>query len=155
MARCSGGCTVSEQTPTRIYEKDRPVFERLRKLPMHDLLQQPITLLPLAARASGYCEKHNIATIGQLVACKKADLLKAKNMGRKTVAHVVAYLNELGLGLDGRLSATVPPALPPPFVRGAKAMRLAVLAELAAMNAPHELVQHLGAIPLPDPEDEA
>lgn len=145
---------MSKHAPTRIYEKDRAVFERLAKLSMQDLLQQPISLLPLAARAQSYCEKHNIATIGQMAACKKADLLKAKNMGRKTVAHVQAYLNELGLGLDGRLSATVPPALPPPFLRGAKAMRLAVLAELAAMNAPHALVQQISVISLPTPEDD-
>lgn len=145
---------MSEQTPTRIYEKDRSVFEHLRTLPMHDLLKQPVSMLPLASRAHAYCNKHNISLIGQLAACKKADLLKAKNMGRKTVAHVVAYLNELGLGLDGRLSATVPPTLPHPFIRGAKAMRLAILAELAALDAPHQLVKQISSIPLPTPEDD-
>ena len=144
---------MSEQAPTKIFEKDRPTFERLRALPIEKLLKEPVVLLPLAARAVNYCQKHNITTIGQLAQSKQSELLKAKNLGRKTVAHIIAYLGELGLGLDGRLSATVPPALPPAFTRGAKAMRLAVLAQLTVLNIPHEIVKSVAEMPLPELED--
>lgn len=144
---------MSEQAPTRIYEKDRPIFERLRSLPMERLLKEPVSLLPLAVRAAAYCEKHNILTIGQLTQCKRSEMLKAKNLGRKTVAHIIAYLGELGLGLDGKLSATVPPALPPAFQRGAKAMKLDVLVALSALGLPYEMVQQIASLPLPSQED--
>ena len=143
---------MSEQSPTRIYEKDRPIFERLRSLPMERLLKEPVSLLPLAVRAAAYCEKHNILTIGQLTQCKRAELLKARNLGRKTVAHIIAYLGELGLGLDGKLSATVPPALPPAYQRGAKAMKLAVLTHLATLDLAFDVAQQIAALPLPVPE---
>lgn len=140
---------MSEQAPTRIYEKDLPKFERLRALTMEQLLKEPISSLPLAVRALGYCQKNNIATIGQLAVCKRAELLKARNLGRKTVSHIIAYLGELGLGLDGRLSASVPPALPPAFHRGAKAMKLSIMAQLAALNVSPNIVQAVSNIPMP------
>lgn len=144
---------MSEQAPTRVFEKDRMVFDRLRAMPIEKLLKEPVSLLPLAVRAAAYCQKRNIVTIGQLAQCKRSDLLKAKNLGRKTVAHIVAYLGELGLGLDGRLSATVPPALPPAFSRGAKAMKLTVMAQLAAMNVEHAIMQAIATLPLPEVEE--
>lgn len=144
---------MNEQAPTRIYEKDLPKFERLRSLTMEQLLKEPVESLPLALRALHYCHKHHVTTIGQLAQLKKAELLKARNMGRKTVAHIVAYLGELGLGLDGRLSASIPPALPPAFHRGAKAMKLHVMAQLAALNVSQELMQAVASLPMPNPED--
>ncbi len=140
---------MSEQAPTIVYEKDRPRFEKLRALPMTDLLKQPVTELPLAVRAMSYCQKHNIQTIGQLSKLERKALLKARNMGRKTVLHIEAYLQYIGLGLDGRIAAEVPAALPPAYRRGAKAMQLAVLAQLAALNAPFEVVQAIGRMELP------
>ena len=144
---------MNEQAPTRIYERDLPKFERLRSLTMEQLLKEPVGSLPLALRALHYCQKHHVTTIGQLAQLKKAELLKSRNMGRKTVEHIVAYLGELGLGLDGRLSAAIPPALPPAFLRGAKAMKLHVMAHLAAMNVSSALMQSIAAMPLPNPED--
>lgn len=145
---------MSEQTPTRIYEKDKATFERLRGLPIDQLLKQPVDSLPLAVRAMGYCNKHNITTLGQLAQAKKADLLKARNMGRHTVQHIEAYLGYLGLGLDGKLAVEVPAPMPPAFKRGAQAMRMAILAHLTAADMPHELVHAISKIPLPAEEDE-
>ena len=144
---------MSEQAPVRIYEKDRAAFERLRSLPMDQLLKQSVISLPFAARVIHYCDKHNITSIGQLAKLKKADLLKARNMGRKTVQHLEAYLGVLGLGLDGKLSAEVPAPIPPAYARGAKAMKLAILAQLAALDVAHEVVAAVGKVPLPAPED--
>lgn len=140
---------MSEQAPTKIYEKDKALFEKLRALPMTELLKEPVNVLPLAKRALAYCEKHNVATIGQLAKLERRVLLKARNVGRKTVLHIEAYLQFLGLGLDGKIAADVPANLPPAFRRGARAMQLAVIAELTAQNAPFELVQAIGRMALP------
>lgn len=145
---------MNEQAPTFIYEKDKPTFERLRAMPMPQLLSQPVTTLPLAARALAYCAKCNLATIGQLAMARKAEMLKAKNMGVRTVRHVEAYLNEIGLGLDGRLTASVPTPIPPAWIRGAKAMRFAIMAELSVRNIPHDIVSYIGRMPVPNPEEE-
>lgn len=144
---------MSEQAPVRIYEKDKETFDVLRAMPMAALLAEPVIVLPLAVRAVRYCEKHNITTIGQLAQAEKAVLLKARNMGRKTVQHIEAYLNYLGLGLDGRIAAEVPANLPPAYQRGAQAMRLAIMNQLTALNVPFDVVQAVSKMPLPSPED--
>lgn len=144
---------MNEQAPTTIYEKDKPLFERLRAMPMAKLLEEPITALPLAMRAFGYCNRHDIGTIGQLTMVRRKDLLKAKNMGRKTVLHIEAYLKEIGLGLDGKLSAEKATPIPSAWVRGARAMKLSVMAELAFRNIPHDVVNSIGRLPIPNPED--
>ena len=143
---------MSEQAPTKIYEKDKARFEKLRALPMTALLKQPVSELPLAKRAVAYCEKHNVQTIGQLSKLERRALLKARNMGRKTVCHIEAYLQFLGLGLDGKIAADVPANLPPAFQRGAKAMHLAVLAQLATLNVPFEVVQAVSRLASPTEE---
>lgn len=144
---------MSEQAPVRIYEKDKETFDVLRAMPISALLAEPVTVLPLAVRALRYCEKHNVQTIGQLTLLQRSVLLKARNMGRKTVLHIEAYLNHLGLGLDGRIVADVPANLPPPYQRGAQAMRLAILTQLTALNVPFDVVQAVSKLPLPTPED--
>lgn len=143
---------MSEQSPTRIYEKDKPAFERLRALTIEQLLREPVESLPLAVRALSYCRKHNVVTIGQLAQLQRRVLLKAKNVGRKTVAHLEAYLGFVGLGLDGKVAPMAPP-MAPAYERGAQAMRVAVLAHLAALNAPFDLVQSVSKLPLPKQED--
>ena len=143
---------MSEQAPVRIYEKDQETFARLRALPMEQLLRQPVAALPLAVRALAYCEKKNLATIGQLARAKRAEMLKTKNVGRKTVHHVEAYLGFLGLGLDGKIVADVPAPVPPAFQRGAHAMRIAIMAQLAALNVPFDVVQAISKVELPEGE---
>ena len=145
---------MSEQAPVRIYEKDQAAFDKLKAMPIDLLLRQSIDTLPLAVRAVSYCQKKHVRTIGQLAKLRKADLLKARNMGRKTVQHIEAYLGFLGLGLDGKLAATVPAPMPPAFTRGAQAMKLDIMAQLAAMNVAHDIVQVVGKMPLPAPEDD-
>lgn len=143
---------MSEQSPVRIYEKDKPAFERLRALPIEQLLKEPVESMPLAARAMTYCRKHNISTIGQVAQLQRKVLMKAKNVGRKTVAHLEAYLGFVGLGLDGKVAPMAPP-MAPAYERGAQAMRVAVLAHLAALNVPFDIVQSVAKLPLPSQED--
>lgn len=142
---------MSEQSPTRIYEKDKPAFERLRALPIEQLLREPVESMPLAVRAVSYCRKHNITTIGQMAQLKRSVLLKAKNVGRKTVAHMEAYLGFVGLGLDGKIAPAAPP-MAPAYERGAHAMRMAMLAHLAALNVPFDVVQSVSQLALPKQE---
>ncbi len=145
---------MSEQAPLKIYEKDQAIFERLRAMPMDVLLRQEVDELPLAYRVLVYCRKHNIHTIGQLAKLKRSELLQARNLGRKTVKHVQVYLGALGLALDGKLAAEVPPPAPRPYARGAHAMKLSIMAELAVLDVPHEIVRVIGKLPLPTPEGE-
>ncbi len=145
---------MAEQAPVRIYEKDRAAFERLRSLPMDQLLKQPVESLPFAVRVMRYCEKHNITLIGQMAKLKKANLLKARNLGRKTVAHMEAYLGALGLGLDGKLAADIPAPFPSAYAQGAKAMKLHILAQLTVMNVAHEVVAAVGKMALPTIEED-
>ena len=144
---------MSEQAPTQIYEKDRPIFERLKAISEEQLLQEPVTALPFAVRAVNYFQRNNIETIGQIALCKKADLLKARNLGRKTVAHIAAYLKELGLTLSGDSISSMTPAATQAFNSGAQAMRLSVLAKLADLGVSSEVAQALAVLPLPAPED--
>lgn len=144
---------MSEQAPTVIYEKDRATFERLRSLPIDQLLKQPVNALPLAVRALAYCAKKNISTIGQLAKARRADMMKARNMGRRTVAHIEAYLGHLGLGLNGKLADTVPAPIPPAFARGAQAMKLNIMAQLALLNVPNDVVLAIGKMELPREDD--
>jgi DNA-directed RNA polymerase alpha subunit len=125
---------MSEHAPLKIYEKDQAAFEKMRSLPIDALLRQSIDVLPFAARVVGYCKRKGIHTIGQLATQKKADLMNARNMGRKTVKHLEAYLGFLGLGLDGKLAATVPPPAPPAYTRGAQAMKLNIMAQLTVLT---------------------
>lgn len=144
---------MSGQSPVRIYEKDRAAFERLRSLPIEQLLKEPVASLPLSVRAKAYCEKKNLATIGQLAKAKRSEMLKARNMGRRTVTHVEAYLGHLGLSLDGKLAVNVPTPLPPAFARGAQAMKAAIMAQLVLLNAPNELVLAISRLLPPTVED--
>lgn len=144
---------MSSQSPTHIFAKDIPTFVRLRALPVEQLLKEPVESLPLSTRAKGYCQKNGITTIGRLSQCKRSELMSAKNMGRATVYHIVAYLKELGLGLDGKLSAALPSALPPAFLRGARAMKIAVVQHLSEIATPIEVVQSVAELPLPDREE--
>ena len=145
---------MSEQSPTRIYEKDRAAFERLRSLPIEQLLKEPIASLPLSVRAAAYCARKNLTTIGHLAQAKRSEMLKARNMGHRTVEHIKAYLSHLGLGLDGKLAATLPAPMPPAYARGAQAMKANIIAQLAVLNASHELVLAVSKLPLPKPEDD-
>lgn len=145
---------MSEQAPTIIYKKDQPLFEKLRAMPMPQLLEQPVASLPLATRALSYCKQHGLVTLGQLSAVKREDMLNAKNMGAKTVQHVEAYLHELGLGLDGWRAASAAAPMPSAWSRGAKAMRFAIMAELSVRNVPFDIISHIGRMPVPNPDEE-
>jgi hypothetical protein len=145
---------MSEQAPHKTYEKDKAIFERLRALPMDVLLQQAVEEVPFAVRVLAYCRKHDVQTIGQLAKLKRTELLQARNLGRKTVKHIQAYLNVLGLALNGRLAVDVPLPAAKPYARGAHAMKLRIIDELMALDVPHEIVKVIGKLPLPKPDGE-
>lgn len=145
---------MSVHAPTKIYAKDKKAFERLRAMPFNQLLGEPVLVLPLSVRAQRYCMNNNIETIGQLAKAKKKDMLKAKNMGERTIRHIDAYLHEIGLGLDGRVAATMPPAAPVGWLQGARAMRFAIMAELSMRDIPYEIVSYIGRMPVPNPTED-
>lgn len=140
---------MSEQAPIQIYERDRELFDRLNQLPIDERIATSVEAIPLAARAVSYCQKNGISTIAQLAACKRRDLLKSRNLGRKTVAHISAYLNELGLGLDARFSATGHPVPIPPYEQGAEMMRSKILSRLRGARVRQSVMDDIASLPLP------
>jgi hypothetical protein len=88
------------QVPTKVYAKDRDLFERLKTLPRKELLDTHVTTVPFCVRAQNGFVKKGTETLRHLIQRRKFDLLKQQNMGRKTVEQVEAYLKELGLHLD-------------------------------------------------------
>lgn len=89
--------------PDRIYTKDRPIFDRLKKLALADLYRVPVGTLPLNKRALDTLEeKLRVRTIGELVVLTRRDLLKQHNFGLKSLKQLDVYLAELGLVLGTR-----------------------------------------------------
>ena len=86
--------------PTKVYARDRELFDRLKSLPRKELLDTHVTTVPFCVRAQNGFAKKGTETLRHLIQRRKFDLLKQQNMGRKTVEQVEAYLKELGLHLD-------------------------------------------------------
>lgn len=86
--------------PTKVYARDRELFDRLKSLPRSELLDTRVTTVPFCVRAQNGFASKGVCTLRDLIQKRKFDLLKQQNMGRKTVSQIEAYLNELGLHLD-------------------------------------------------------
>lgn len=59
----------------------------------------PISVLDLSVRASNCLASANIGTIGQLMACEEADLLKLRSFGKTSLREVKRKLTDFGLTL--------------------------------------------------------
>lgn len=55
--------------------------------------------LELSARSDNWLRHANILTIDDLIKHSKQDLLRVKNLGKKSVAEIEAHLNRIGLHL--------------------------------------------------------
>lgn len=84
---------------TKIFVKDKPLFERLRRLQKADLLRVPVVTVPFCVRSQSAMKRANINTLGDLVIKRRFDLLKMQNLGRRSVTQMEAYLLEVGLSL--------------------------------------------------------
>ncbi len=63
------------------------------------ILEKPIEDLELSVRSFNCLKRSNIATVGDLVNKSEDDMMKVKNLGKKSLDEVIAKLHELGLDL--------------------------------------------------------
>ena len=62
-------------------------------------MEKPIEDLELSVRSFNCLKRSNIATVGDLVNKSEDDMMKVKNLGKKSLDEVIAKLHELGLDL--------------------------------------------------------
>lgn len=63
------------------------------------ILEKPIEELELSVRSFNCLKRSSIATVGDLVNKTEDDMMKVKNLGKKSLDEVIAKLHELGLDL--------------------------------------------------------
>lgn len=87
-------------------EFDSPVVEddefNEEMLHMRQLLKQKLTEMDLSVRALNCLKSAEVETLGELVQYNKADLLKFRNFGKKSLTELDALLSDLNLefGMD-------------------------------------------------------
>lgn len=69
------------------------------------LLKQNIQDLPLSTRTKNVLLANGLRTLGDVVSQSEADLLKARNMGRKSTDEITTYITNLGFsfGMDAEV----------------------------------------------------
>jgi len=63
------------------------------------ILEKPIEELELSVRSFNCLKRSNIATVGDLVNKTEEDMMKVKNLGKKSLDELIAKLHDLGLDL--------------------------------------------------------
>src|SRR5574344_142344 len=81
-------------------KKDADERERLRKL-----LNMSVNEIELSVRAANCLNNANISTVGELASKTKADMLKYRNFGKKSLTEIKAKLVQLGLSLGYKFDA--------------------------------------------------
>lgn len=73
--------------------------ERLNNLPKETPLGLTIEELDLSVRAYNCLKRAGITTVGDIISKTEDEMMKVRNLGRKSLEEVVHKLHELGLGL--------------------------------------------------------
>lgn len=73
--------------------------ERLNNLPEETPLDLTIEELDLSRRAYSCLKRAGITTVGDIISKTEDEMMKVRNLGRKSLEEVVHKLHELGLGL--------------------------------------------------------
>ncbi|MDR2090762.1 MAG: DNA-directed RNA polymerase subunit alpha [Clostridiales bacterium] len=68
----------------------------------HKLLEMSIEDLDLSVRSYNCLKRANIHTVEDLTRKSEDDMLKVRNLGRKSLEEVIKKLNDMGLGLLGK-----------------------------------------------------
>lgn len=83
-----------------LYEGTKQAFENYDEFKrIRDTLKQDINKYIIAQRIRNVFEDLGIRTIGDLVKYDEAQLLKAKNFGKKSLTEVTHFVDEVGLSL--------------------------------------------------------
>ena len=85
----------------------QPAEEASMDASFEQLLCKPVSELDLSVRASNCLESAKIATVGDLITCTEADLLKVRSFGKTSLREVKRKLDDLGLSLGMDLSQGV------------------------------------------------
>lgn len=99
---------------TKIYERDRALFEAVKSLPELDRRDLTVSAIPFNSRASAAFRALGITTLGQVQDCRRHDLASQKGMGFLSCEQVYFYMAELGLPMRDLLPAAKVEAVEPP-----------------------------------------
>ena len=61
------------------------------------ILEKPIEELELSVRSFNCLKRSNISTVGDLTNKTESEMMKVKNLGKKSLDEVIAKLHDLGL----------------------------------------------------------
>ena len=70
--------------------------EEIKRRLLNERLQMSMAELGLSVRTTNCLDERGISTIGDLLRCKRCDLLKIPNFGEKTLDEVFNALEKLG-----------------------------------------------------------
>ena len=79
--------------------KDLQVMVEKEEDTREKLLEEPIENLELSVRSFNCLKRSGISTVGDLTNKTQADMMKVKNLGKKSLEEVIAKLHELGFDL--------------------------------------------------------
>jgi DNA-directed RNA polymerase subunit alpha len=103
---------LQEQLSAFVYLESREMEQpRARGLDMDPILLRPIDDLELTVRSANCLKAENIFYIGDLVQRNETDLLKAPNLGKKSLTEIKDVLAQHDLSLGMKLDNWPPPEL--------------------------------------------
>jgi len=103
---------LQEQLSAFVYLESREMEQpRTRGLDMDPILLRPIDDLELTVRSANCLKAENIFYIGDLVQRNETDLLKAPNLGKKSLTEIKDVLAQHDLSLGMKLDNWPPPEL--------------------------------------------
>ena len=81
------------------YIKEKEFMIQTEEKPSNKKLDQKIEDLDLSVRSYNCLKRANINTVGELTQKTEEEMMKVRNLGRKSLKEVVQKLNEIGLNL--------------------------------------------------------
>ncbi|MBR3324831.1 MAG: DNA-directed RNA polymerase subunit alpha [Clostridia bacterium] len=77
--------------------KDMPIMVEKEENQKEKILEKPIEDLELSVRSFNCLKRSNISTVADLTNKTEAEMMKVKNLGKKSLDEVIAKLHDLGL----------------------------------------------------------
>lgn len=82
---------------SKIYERDRELFEAIKALPEEVRQQITVASIPFNIRAQTVFKRIGIRNLGQLQEKSRFDLMREQGMGELSYNQVAFFMQELGL----------------------------------------------------------
>lgn len=80
--------------------KNTPIMKEKEQDKREQIMEKPIEELDLSVRSFNCLKRSGISTVGDLAGKTENDMMKVKNLGRKSLEEVIAKMRELGLDLN-------------------------------------------------------